>query len=342
MQKQSMIRMGIFVFLAVLAFVVGILSLGDRKGWFEEYVIISAQFKDIDGLENGAPVRISGINAGKVKAVIPPKKVGDMVILQMEVNLKFKDLLTDDAVAHIETEGLVGYKLVIIDPGSESSKAVEQGGFVSSREPVKLSDITAKFYQASANVEDLVAGLAGVTDSIRRGKGSIGRLISDPTLYQNITSASVSVDSAFSAFARESREITDILNNISVSSNEIIQKINRGEGTIGKLIGSDSLYRDIRSSSEQFIKVVTQLENGVYAFSENMEALKHNWFFKGYFEDRGYWDRKSYEEADQLMKQRKAELEQLKKDLNDRYQQIIEREAKLKELEEGTKKNPQN
>lgn len=337
MTKKPLYRLGIFVSIAFLGFFIGILSLGERKGWFEKTMAIYVLFTDVDGLENGAPVRISGINAGKVASIRPPTKVGDRVMVRMEVEVSYKNLLREDAVAHIETEGLVGYKLVVIDPGSTASKQVEENGFIQSTEPVKLSDITKKFANASENIASIVRNVDAIADSIQRGKGTIGRLIYDQSLYKNFSSAAISVDSAFSSFSKQSREISSIFGQISTTSKQIMDKINRGEGTIGKLVTSDSLYNDIRSSTTNFVQVISKLEDGVYSFSENMEALKRNWFFKGYFEDRGYWSREDFTRVDQYLTKRKLELEQLQTDLQQQLDILKQREQALRDKENELK-----
>lgn len=333
--SKSLYRLGLFVFLAFAAFFIGILSLGERKGWFEKTMVVYVAFDDIDGLENGAPVRISGINAGKVTNIRPPYKLGDRVILKMEVQETFRNLLRQDALAHIETEGLVGYKLIIIEPGSPKSKQIIENEFIQSQEPVKLSDITKKFSNASENIANIVRNVDAIADSIQQGRGTIGRLIYDQSLYRNFSSAAISVDSAFSSFSKQAKEISLVFGQISETSRQIMDKINKGEGTVGKLVTSDSLYNDIRSSTTNFVKVVTKLEDGVYSFSENMEALKRNWFFKGYFEDRGYWSREDFTKIDQYLNQRKMELDQLQADLQKQLEILEQREKALRDKEKA-------
>lgn len=334
LSSASVFRLGIFVFLAFIVFFVGIISLGDRKGWFDETTVINARFTDINGLETGAPVRISGINAGKILSILPPRKLGDQVTVEMEISRKFDPLLRTDSRARIETEGLVGYKLIIVEPGTDSAPPVERNGMIQSLEPVKFADITRQFYDASSDIASIVKTIDAIADSVRKGKGTLGKLVKDESLYRNLSSAAVSVDSAFNAFNDQSRKIAEIVSQVSVSVSEIMDKINRGEGTVGKLVSSDSLYADIRTSTTEFIDVVKKLEDGVFAFSENMEALKRNWFFKGYFEDRGYWSREEFTRIDESLTLRRLELEEMKNALSQKLLDIEKREAALRKAEE--------
>jgi phospholipid/cholesterol/gamma-HCH transport system substrate-binding protein len=84
--------------------------------------------------------------------------------------------------------------------------------------------------------------------------------------------------------------------------NDIVERINRGEGSIGKLLKSDDLYQDLRKTSQGVLASTDDLHDalakialGSGRFAEVMEGLKHNFLVKGYFEDRGYWDAPEYE-----------------------------------------------
>lgn len=332
-----MTRLGIFILVSLLLFLVGIFSLGDRKGWFQNTFIVNVYFDDVAGLENGAAVQISGLRAGKVNEINPPRKIGERVRLVLEIDEIYRDLIREDALSRIETEGLVGNKILIIQPGSPTSKLIESEGFINSKEPVRFDAISDRFYRASEGIENIVKGIDQITDSLRRGKGTLGRLITNPSLYNNLTSAALSVDTAFSSFTKESKKITQILADLSVSTENIVKKIENGEGTVGKLVGSDSLYNDLRASSTKFIEVVSKLEEGVYSFSENMEALKHNWFFKGYYEERGYWSRQDFEATDEGLKKQQMALDQLRQELQKQVELLVAREKAVREAEEKLK-----
>lgn len=337
MQKNHLTRLGTFILVSLLLFLVGIFSLGDRKGWFQNTFIVNVYFDDVAGLESGAAVQISGLRAGKVNEINPPRKIGERVKLVLEIDEIYRDLIREDALARIETEGLVGNKILIVQPGSENSPLVDSGGQIHSKEPVRFDAISDRFYRASEGIENIVKGIDQITDSLRRGKGTLGRLITNPVLYNNLTSAAQSVDTAFSSFTKESKKITQILANLSISTENIVKKIENGEGTVGKLVGSDSLYNDMKASTSQFISVIMKLEEGVTSFAENMEALKHNWFFKGYYEERGYMNRAEFESNDEVLRKNKLALEQLRLDLQKQLESIIAREKAVREAEERLK-----
>lgn len=339
MQKNHLTRLGVFILISLLLFLVGIFSLGDRKGWFQNTFTVKAYFDDVAGLESGASVQISGLRAGKVNEINPPRRIGDRVELVLEIADTYRDLIREDALARIETEGLVGNKILIVVPGTDSSTVVSNNGFIRSKEPVRFDAISDRFYRASESIENIVIGIDQITDSLRQGKGTLGRLLTNPSLYNNLTFAAQSVDTAFTSFTKESKKITQILANLSESTENIVKKIENGEGTVGKLVGSDSLYNDLKASTSNFVEVIRKLEDGVYAFSENMEALKHNWFFKGYYEERGYWSRQDFESYDAKLKKQAIELEQLRSDLLKQLENITAREKAVREAEERLKNN---
>ena len=105
-------------------------------------------------------------------------------------------------------------------------------------------------------------------------------------------------------------------------------KIDTGQGALGQLVSNKSIADSVKSIINNFTKTAEQTNAATSSLAENMEALKHNWLFKGYFEDRGYWNKADYE------KEIDSKLAELKK-----QQDLLDKKMKeLKDLEKGLKK----
>ena len=132
-------------------------------------------------------------------------------------------------------------------------------------------------------------------------------------------------------------EISDIIVNTSGSLKSIVGNIDatiidfrklltsveKGEGVLGKLVGDKKMADSISTIVRNLVKTSDQTRIATSSLAENMEALKHNWLFKNYFEERGYWNQSEYEKAMEL------QITELKK-----QQEIVDQKMKeLKELE---------
>src|SRR5262245_17827465 len=162
-----------------------------RRQWRTQKTFsVRAEFGVINGLDVGDRVRVQGIDAGVVEAVAPPRVPGQPVTLVFRIDERLRPLVRSNAVARIVSEGVVGAKVVEIVPGRPDAPPVAPGGAIATEQPTEMVDLLR---QASASLRrvDAVAAAAerslgdvqAVAASIRRGEGSLGRLVHDDEAY---------------------------------------------------------------------------------------------------------------------------------------------------------------
>jgi len=171
----------------------GVAQVAGRQWRVQPTFAVSADFPTIGGVDRGARVRVQGIDAGVVDAVVPPTEPGGPVRLRFRVDGRLRRLVRADAVARIVTEGVVGAKVVEIVPGRPDAPPLGPDGRVASERPVELADLLKK---ASASLERLDAvavaaerGLGevnAITAAVRKGEGSLGKLVADDAAYTNL------------------------------------------------------------------------------------------------------------------------------------------------------------
>ena len=170
----------ILVGLAVLAGLglggLGLFAIGSRQWLWSDTFHVQAGFKQVRGVEPGTRVRVLGKPAGEVVDVQFPARPGGDVVLKLKLDAGVRHLVRSDATAQIMGEGLVGGKVVEIHPGREESEPVQDGAFIAARTVPELGDVLARADQALGQLDDLL-------DGVRKGEGSIGRLMTDPELY---------------------------------------------------------------------------------------------------------------------------------------------------------------
>jgi ABC-type transporter Mla subunit MlaD len=170
-ERALRFRVGVFVIVALAAFVAVIYVLGARARLFEARYTIHADFTEVGGLREGATVRLAGVQIGRVTDVHLPSEPGGKVRVDLTIGRQFADRIRKDSVARIETQGLLGDRIVEISVGTAAAPVVQAGDALSSSDP---TDITpARHGRDHQSVEDR-RGRRGDRGSGPRGDGSGG------------------------------------------------------------------------------------------------------------------------------------------------------------------------
>jgi phospholipid/cholesterol/gamma-HCH transport system substrate-binding protein len=215
-------RLGAFIVATLLIFAAGVFWIGGKQFMFSSTYRLSADFQTVAGLPNGADVRVGGIHEGTVARIQLPRGPNDKVRVVMNLKNATQNVIKNDSVAAIRSEGMVGDKYVEITFGSDSAPTVKNGDLIQGEPPLEFADLMKK---------------------------TNGLLDSASGAMQNVVSTSEELKS-------------------------VSAKINQGKGTMGALINNKSLYQHINA--------------GAAAMQEDMEALKHNFLLRGFFNKRGY------------------------------------------------------
>jgi len=336
-KTTSTVKIGIFIFLGLAILVIGIFLVGEKTALFSSTMIVRAYFHDIQGLRNGATVRLSGIDVGTVKGVTIVNDTTGRVEVVMGIKEDIARFIRTDTKATIETEGLVGNKVVVIQIGTSSAEQVKDGGVIQTKEPVGFAQVIEETQGIMRYTKDLTKSLSDIVARVNRGEGSIGKLLVDEELYQDATNLTKRADSSLQGITAEIYEMTEVfdklgkgvetvvgnINAVVTDLDTIIAGVKQGKGVLGSMLVDDSRF------DSAFTTALINIEKTTYdarlaasRLAENMEALKHNWLFKSYFEERGYWDKAEYED----------ELDAKLGDLNEKIKMLDEKIETLKEL----------
>lgn len=305
------LKLGAFVTLGLLIFVVAIYFIGQRQNLFSKTFTISSNFTNVNGLILGNNVRYSGINIGTVRQI---QMINDTVInVQMVLEEKMINHIKKDAVATISTDGLVGNMIVNIIPGDQGNGVIEEGDVIKSFTKIGTSEMLNTLNTTNENAALLTSKLLNIATEITDGKGTLGMLITDTIMshnlietvnYLKLTSievnktikelngiikqvdlenslAGVILNDTVSAqqlkrtvahLEQSSKDIQTVLGNL----NSTIDQIQDGEGAFNYLSTNEELVEQLKS-------IIENVNEGTNKFNENMEALKHNFLTRGYF-----------------------------------------------------------
>lgn len=334
--NKRKLAVGLFVASGLMLFIVVIFIIGSKENLFTPTFKLKASFEKVNGLKAGATVRFNGINVGTVDYIDLIN--GKSVMVGMTVERKVREFIKKDSKATVSTEGLVGNKIVEISSGSNDIASVQDDEILQSIPAVETEDIMRKLKETSENASDMTKDLAVIVQKVNNGEGTIGQLVNNKDLYN-------SVDSTMRGFAGYSgqvkivfQKITETVDNVSgdistlskqvrnvtTDISEITKKLNSSESVIGVLMTDTAYANDLKSLMHNANSTTKNLEDGSFSFSQNMEALKHNFLFKGYFEDIGYWDKTDWEKN----------IDKREMNLRIREQELLKREKELKDQQE--------
>lgn len=328
-------RLGIFIFLGTVLIVLSIFLIGNKESLFVSSISIKSTFARVEGLKTGAPVRLSGLTIGSVSAVELANDTSGSVVVTMNIDNEIRHFIRLDSEASIETEGLVGKKIVSITPGSQDHEIVTNGSFIKSVEPVNVTEIIKETQEIMAYVKNITRDFSQIVEKVNAGNGTIGLLVNDAELYKSTVKITQTADKSLMEMTARMEEVSgflveiaggasnifDNIDTVVVDIKTLVDNVEKGEGVLGALIADRSSYDSIKTVINNLVKTTEETLDGAQSFSENMEALKHNWLFKSYFEERGYWDKAEYaKDIDrklELLKQRNEELEDKLQELRD-------------------------
>ncbi len=336
--NMSVIRLGIFIVLGTILFIIAVFLVGSKEQLFRSTFTVKAYFNSVEGLRPGASVRLSGINVGTVSDIIIVADTAGNVEVTMSLRDNIRQFIRTDTRASIETEGLVGNKVVVLEMGSSAFPAVSNGGTIQGKDPLSFSAIIDETTGIMEYTKILTENLSEVIAKVNRGEGTIGKLLTDDALYNQTVKITRSADMSLVAITERLDELSNVTIKLVDGVESVIANVDRvildldtittriidGKGTLGALINEESnLNTGVQDMITNLVDISEQTKMGATRFAENMEALKHNWLFKNYFEQKGYWEKAEYEK----------EIDAKLKELDNKTKLLDKRIEELKKLE---------
>lgn len=308
------VKLGLFVIAGGIFLIALLYMIGRKENLFGNTFTLKARFANSQGLTPGNNVRFSGIQVGTVKSV---HIIDDSTIeVSMRIERSMQQFIKTNALASIGTDGLIGNKVINILPGKTQGQPVKEDDVLASRTPfdtdamlktleetnkdigiaasslrqsiTKLNNSTAlwKFLgdeqfpdnlrmsaanirSASYQTQQMTTALNQIINGVKSGKGSLGAIITDTTIAAELTNTLARIKSI-------GDNAEDLASSLKTAIGNIENQIENGNGTVHALLKDTALSQSLAMS-------LKNIETGTAAFSQNMEALKHNFLFRGYF-----------------------------------------------------------
>lgn len=315
------LAVGIFIIAGATLFSIGIFLVGNRHEAFARHILLYTEFANLDGVTKGSKVQVAGMDAGQVTKVVVPQSPDGRFRIQMKVDEQLHGLVRSDSLVTVDTEGVVGNTFLTIHTGSPNAPIAPADFVLRSKPPLSMSDLLTNGFgimnDADATLKQvggkLNVALDGANDTIgnandllvglKNGRGPAGMLLRDENVADQIRETMSDVQSATSNLKQASagvssivadiqqrslpQKLDDTMTQIHSASTQVNETIGQVHQSLAQALGPDLSGVTAGQNVSQALSNVNVATNNM---AEDTEALKHNFFFKPFFNHRGYYN----------------------------------------------------
>jgi phospholipid/cholesterol/gamma-HCH transport system substrate-binding protein len=240
-QKQlrwSQLRVGITVIVASVTLAALLFLMSGTTGLFTRRIVLRSYFDNAEGLRAGAPVRLSGVDVGNVTHImIAPGRPLTPVEVTMKVSTKYDYALRTDSITSLDTAGVLGETYIDIDSSQAKGAPAKSGDVLPTQVHPDFNQVVRASQGTLENINALIERADNILAFAQSGKGSLGKLIYDPTLYN-----------------RFSETVADF--------QKIVQEVASGQGSLGALINRNDAYDKFIATLDKMNAVIDDLQAG--------------------------------------------------------------------------------
>ncbi len=316
--NKRAVTVGIFVFLGLIFLIAGVLLIGDLHETFKKKMQVISQFDDVNGLQSGNSIWFSGVKIGTVSSI---RLYGEsQVVVGLKIDIKAQQYIRKDALVKISTDGLIGNKILVIYGGTPQYAQVEEGDTLAVEKTFSTEDMINTLQKNNENILEITTDFKSVSKNFKTisqklttSEGSIGKLLNDDVLYNNINTAATSMKNA----SAKAQELTGSLARFSEGLNK--------EGNLAHdLVNDTVVFNSIKNSVLQLQEIadtasvfienlkkagsnprtsvgvllhdekagdhlkatIKNLESGSKKLDEDLEALQHNFLLRKFFKKK--------------------------------------------------------
>lgn len=333
---------GVFVLVAIVIFVIGILTLGGQQKRFIESITVNTVFGDVEGLKVGNNVWFSGVKIGTVKQISLHGESQVQVVMSIEESAR--KFIRENSKARISSESLIGNKIIEIFGGTPAAGPVEDGDVLASEANLNTDDIMKTLQENNKNLATITGNFSEISNRLVRGEGTVGTLLTDSTLAKDFKSMVASLESTSQNAVRASRDLSrftsklgtqgslanELLTDTTVfnkleqsmaqleeatqSATKMAQNLEQASGRFSNENNAVGVLLNDQTFANQLQRTMQNLETSSQKFDENMEALQSNILFRGFFRKREKEEQKAAEEAREQQEQQQQEQQPVKED----------------------------
>ncbi len=268
----AQLRVGLMALAALIIVFVLVFVLAGNKKLFAKNDIVYTYMDDAVGLAVGAPVRLNGLLAGKVKTVELSGENRPLRIIKvaMQIDAEMLKQVPVDSIASLAAENVLGTKFINIRKG-QAKATVQPGGEIQALDTRDFDEIVQQSFNLLTQLQGIIKRVDAIVGLIESGRGSIGKLLVDEELYnrvisivsefQGITRALATPKGTIGKLLYEDTMYNDIRGTLG-RVDTMVAELQAGQGTAGKLLKDDALYNELRDSVRGLRTTIDDLNAG--------------------------------------------------------------------------------
>lgn len=233
----SELRVGVFVLLGLALMAVAIFYVTGGGSFAPKYRLVT-YMPEVEGLKVGAPVSLNGVDVGSVESILlaahPQDRMHNVEIV-MRIEKHYQSDIRSDSAASLVTTGLLGDRYVTIKRGLAGTP-LPQGGVVPSEEERAIQQIVERGVELEENLGTLATQVNEIVGDVQKGRGTLGKLLTDPQLYNHLNSTATKLDS-------------------------MVADVQAGQGSLGKMVKSDELYQKVDTTLDHAQNILGAVRN---------------------------------------------------------------------------------
>ncbi len=316
--NRRAVIVGIFILLGLAILVITILTLGSQRKTFERSITVKSFFDNVNGLQKGNNIWFSGVKVGTIKKVIITGR--GQVEVDLSIDQHSMQFIRKDAKAKLSTDGLIGNKIIEIYGGTLKSGEIEEGDILGTDKLLSTDAMMNTLSQNNDNLLQITSDFKTISRRLVKGEGSIGKLLTDETIINQINATTITLQSAARNLERLSSHVSDYtskLNNKGTLANDLVtdtvifsrlratvtelqEVANTSKLAIGNLEDAGNtlnkglndknspigmLLNDEQSAGK--IKITLQnLQSASKKLDDDLEAIQHNFLLRGFFKKK--------------------------------------------------------
>ncbi|HKB44585.1 MAG TPA: MlaD family protein [Chitinophagaceae bacterium] len=313
-QTKRAVIVGIFIVIGMIILLAGIFTVGGKRKTFTKTIPVTAVFDNVNGLQAGNNVWFSGVKIGIVKKVDLIKN--SEVQVMMNIEQKSQKFIHKDVKAKIASDGLIGNKIVVIYGGTPQSPIIEEGDLIAVEKPLNTEDMMTTLQANNRNLLAITSDFKLISRRLAEGQGTVGKLLTDDDLMKQLQATAATLQTASTniraltsnvsdytaklqtkgALANDLVTDTSFFKTLRASASQIQEASRNAKELTNNLKAvsynlKDSsnvagvLFND-KAAAANLKTTVENLQSGTKKFDEDMEALQHNFLFRGFFRKR--------------------------------------------------------
>lgn len=324
-RNRRTVIVGIFIAIGLIILIAGILTLGGQQKVFAPSIKLHAVFSNVNGLLQGDNVFFSGVKIGTVRDV--EFQGNAQVRVTMQIERRVREYIRKDAKAKIGAEGFIGNRTVVIYEGSAAAPPVEGGEQLRVEETASAEDMMATLQKNNENLVAITNDFKIVSQRLAEGEGTIGALLTNDALFKQLQATAANLQVAARNSEAATRSIADYTAKLQqpgtlaeglVNDTVIMRTLQQAVAQIQQAATDTRRFtQNLQQTSEQLKsddnavgvllndpetaaqlrEIIANLNSSSVKLDENLEALQHNFLFRGFFRRRARQEEKERKEA---------------------------------------------